>query len=396
MKRLTIISAGLGPDTLTAEAQRAVADADVLFGAPRLLAALDMKGKRCEPFYTVERIAPVLAEYEHGCFAVLVSGDAGFYSAAQRLCREINGCKVKILPGVSSLNAFAARLGIPWQDWALVSCHGTEASPIDAVRRNGRTFVLTGGNSAALAQALCRAGFGALTVRVGEDLGQPGERMRTLTTAELAQAELSPLAVLLIENPHADSRVRCGIPDGEFLRGDVPMTKAEVRAVSMNKLAVHPESVCWDVGCGTGSVTVELGLAAWRGHVYAVDKDAEAVALTRRNCDAFQLGNVSVVQGDAPQALEALPAPDAVFVGGSGRQMADIFAAALEKNPRARIVVNAIALESVQAALACFADRGLVPELVQVAVSAAKNTAGLHLLLAQNPIFIISGGGTDE
>ena len=395
MKQVTIVSAGLGADTLTAEGRRAIERADVLFGAPRLLDAFTGSGKRCEPFYTAERIMPVLDEYEQGRFAVLVSGDAGFYSAASRLHRELTDCETEILPGVSSLNAFAARLGEPWQGYALVSCHGNGDSPVDTVRRSARTFVLTGGNAAALAQGLCRAGFGDLTVRVGEELGQPGERIRTLSVSELAEAEISPLAVLLIENPRADSRVRSGIPDGEFLRGGVPMTKAEVRAVTMSKLAVRPADICWDVGCGTGSVTVELGLAAWRGRVYAVDKNTEAAALTRRNCDAFHLGNVTVAEGAAPEALRELPPPDVVFVGGSGGQMADILAAALEKNPRARVAVNAVAMESAQAALTSFDAHGIAPELVQVSVSAAKNAAGLHMLLAQNPIFIISGGGID-
>ncbi|MBQ1460114.1 MAG: precorrin-6Y C5,15-methyltransferase (decarboxylating) subunit CbiT, partial [Oscillospiraceae bacterium] len=184
--------------------------------------------------------------------------------------------------------------------------------------------------------------------------------------------------------------------DGEFVRGEVPMTKAEIRAISMSKLLPRPDDVCCDVGCGTGSVTVEMALAAWRGHVYAIDKNEEAVALTERNCAAFHLGNVTVRHGGAPEALNDLPPLDVVFVGGSGKNMDAIFDAVLGKNPRAHIVVNAIALESVQAALNAFAAHGLAAEVVQVGVAAAKTVAGLHMMMAQNPIFIISGGGRDE
>ena len=396
MKTVTIVGAGMGPDTVTQEGLRAIEGADVLFGAPRMLADYAYLHKRAETVYTAEGMRPVLAEYGEGRFAVLVSGDTGFYSAAAKLCAALPECRVEVLPGVSSLNYLSARLGKTWQDTALVSCHGRSGHLVDTVRRNASTFALTGGNVSELAQGLCRAGFGALTVHLGENLGRAGESVRAMTARELTRAAVGSLAVLRIENPDADDRVRFGIPDGEFIRGDVPMTKAELRAVTMSKLRPRSGDTCWDVGCGTGSVTVELALAAWRGRVYAVDRSEEAVGLTERNCDAFHLGNVTVLRGAAPAALHDLPAPDTVFVGGSGRSMEAIFDAALEKNPRARVAVNAIALESVQAALRAFESHGLTAEVVQVGVSAAKTVSGLHMLMAQNPIFIITGGGRNE
>lgn len=396
MKTVTIVGAGMGPDTVTAEGLRAIESADVLLGAPRMLADYAHLNKPSVAAYTAEKIRPVLAEYGEGSFAVLVSGDTGFYSAAAALCRELADCEVRLLPGISSLNYLAARLGRTWQDMSLVSCHGRDAALVDTVRRNKSTFALTGGNIPALADALCRAGFGGLIARVGERLGMEGERILALPVAQLKEEEFDSLAVLLIENPAADDRIRFGIPDGEFVRGKVPMTKAEIRAVTMSKLGVRPGDVCWDVGCGTGSVTVEMALAAYRGHVYGVDKNQEAVALTEQNAAAFHLGNVKAICGGAPEALRDLPAPDAVFVGGSGGQMNAVFDIVLEKNPHARIAVNAIALESAQAALAAFAAHGLEAELVQIGVSAARTVAGLHMLMAQNPIFIISGGGSHE
>ena len=368
----------------------------MLFGAPRMLADYAYLNKRAEAVYTAEKMRPVLAEYDEGRFAVLVSGDTGFYSAATKLCEELADCQVEVLPGISSLNYLSARLGKTWQDTALVSCHGRNGNLVDTVRRNATTFALTGGNVPELAEALCRAGFGGLTVQVGENMGMAEESIRTKTAEELTGAQVGSLAVLRIENPRADSRVRFGIPDGEFVRGEVPMTKAEIRAISMSKLLPRPDDVCCDVGCGTGSVTVEMALASWRGHVYAIDKNEEAVALTERNCAAFHLGNVTVRHGGAPEALNDLPPLDVVFVGGSGKNMDAIFDAVLGKNPRAHIVVNAIALESVQAALNAFAAHGLAAEVVQVGVAAAKTVAGLHMMMAQNPIFIISGGGRDE
>ncbi|MBQ7485557.1 MAG: precorrin-6Y C5,15-methyltransferase (decarboxylating) subunit CbiT [Oscillospiraceae bacterium] len=395
MKEVTIISAGLGTDTLTAEAAAALERADVLFGAPRLLAPYEGKGRRCEPVYTAGEMAPVLEEYPSGSFAVLVSGDAGFYSAAERLRRELKDCQVRTVAGVSTVSAFAARLGRTWQDCALVSCHGRDGALTDTVRRNRHTVALTGGNVKELARSLCQAGFGDLTVHAAQSLGQPDEQVSHGTVRQLETADLPPLTTLWIENPAADRRVPFGIEDGAFSRGDVPMTKSAVRAVTMSRLAIRPDDVCWDVGCGTGSVTVELGLAAWQGHVYAVDKDESAAELTRRNAEAFHLGNVTVRRADAPEALSDLPAPDAVFIGGSGSKMAEIFAAVWEKNPCARIVVNAIALESAQRAVELFERRGIEPELMQLGVSTCRVAGGLHMMLAQNPVYIISGGGKE-
>ncbi len=396
MKTVTIVGTGMGPNTVTAEGLRAIENADVLLGAPRMLADYAYLKKPSVPAYTAEKLRPVLEEHGEGTYAVLVSGDTGFYSAAAALCRELADCEVRLLPGISSLNYFSARLGRTWQDTALVSCHGREGALVDAVRRSSATFALTGGNIAQLADDLCRAGFGELTAQVGERLGMEGERICTMSVEQLKEESFDSLAVLLIENPWPDDRVRCGIPDEAFIRGKVPMTKAEIRAITMSKLAIRPVDVCWDVGCGTGSVTVEMALAAYRGRVYGVDKNEEAVVLTERNAAAFHLGNVKAIHGGAPDALRDLPAPDAVFVGGSGGQMSAVFDIVLEKNPRARIVVNAIALESAQAALTAFAVHGLEAELVQVGVSAAKTVAGLHMMMAQNPIFVISGGGSHE
>jgi len=396
VKTVWIVGVGTGPDTLTREAARAVETAQVLFGAPRLLAAYAPDGAPQEPLYTPETIAPVVAASGCDRFAVLVSGDTGFYSAALRLCAELTGCEIKVLPGVSSLNCFFARIARPWQNAALVSCHGRGANLVDTVRRNAETFALTGGNVPQLAAALCDAGFGDLTATVGQELGLPGERIDRMSVRALARAEISPLSVLLIDNPAPDARARTGIPDGEFIRGDVPMTKSPVRAVTMSRLAVRPEDLCFDIGAGTGSVTVEMALAAYRGHVWAIDKNPEAVSLTRKNCAAFHLGNVTALHAGALEALGELPAPDAVFLGGSGGGMRQLVDLVLSKNPNARIVANAIALESAQAALEALEAHGLETELLQIGTGIGRRVAGLHMMTAQNPIFIVTGGPSHE
>lgn len=393
MKHVAIVGLGMSANTLTAEGLRTVEQADVLIGAPRLTAQFERLGKLSFAEFAPQAVADIVDEHEHARFCVLVSGDPGFYSAAEGLCAALTECSVSVVPGVSSLSYLFARLKRPWQDAKLVSCHGRSANLVDAVRRNQLTFVLTGGNMARLGEELIEAGFGRLTAWVGENLGMPDERILTAPVSTLPAAGIGRLAVLLVENPGCDGRVRFGIPDEEFVRGDVPMTKCEVRAVTMSRLSLRPTAVCCDVGAGTGSVTVEMALAAYEGRVYALDTSEQAVSLIRANCRAFHVGNVTPVLGSAPEALEGLPAPDAAFIGGSAGRFGEVFETLLIKNPRVRIVVNAVTLETVHEATEAFAAHGIVPEIVQLGAVRAKPVGNRHMLQAGSPVFIFSGDG---
>lgn len=396
MKQLTIVGVGVGPESVTPSARRAIERAQVLFGAPRLLQEWNAVQKTAYPHYTAAKITPFINNSDADRFALLVSGDVGFYSAAASLCRECDDIEVRMEPGISSLHYFFARLGRPWQDAATVSCHGRQANLVDTVRRSAATFVLTGGNIPALGDALCRAGFSGLAVTVGQRLGMEDESITRHTAAELTSLSADPLTVLLIDNPSPDASCPTGIDDAAFIRGQVPMTKSAVRAVTMSKLRLQPGAVCCDVGAGTGSVTVEMALSAWRGHVYAIDKAPAAIDLIKQNCAAFHIGNVTPILGDALEQFAALPPMDAVFIGGSSGEMEALIAAAVAKNSAVRIVVNAIALETVQQAMAAFSAQGIEPEIVQLSWAETRAVSRVHMLTAQNPIFILSGGGAHE
>lgn len=395
MKQVVIVGLGMSADTLTGQGLRAVEQADALIGAPRLIELFKKLGKPSFAEYAPESVVRIVNEHAGERFCVLASGDTGFYSAAGGLCAALKDCSLTLVPGVSSMSYFFARLLRPWQDAAVISCHGRRANLADAVRRNRLTFVLTGGNVEVLGEGLAKAGFDELTVHVGENLGTPQERILTLPASDLPAAGIGNLAVLLIENPGYDRRVRCGIPDDEFTRGGVPMTKAEVRAVTMSRLALFPQAVCCDIGAGTGSVTVEMALAAYEGQVYALDKNEEAIRLVAANCRAFHIGNVTPIFDVAPEALEKLPAFDAAFIGGSSGRLGEIFEALLIKSPRIRIVVNAVTLETVHEAKEAFAAHGIVPDITQIGVTHARPVGNLHMLQAGSPVFILSGGGNE-
>lgn len=394
MKQVTIVGVGLSAGTLTREGAEALARADLILGAPRLIEALAEFGKPSVAAYQPEEITRCLASQGSGRYCIAVSGDTGFFSAARGLSEALADCEVSWLPGISSLNALFARLRRPWQEAALVSCHGREANLVDTIRRSRLTFALTGQNLAVLGEALTAAGFGRLTATLGENLGLPDERLSTVRLAELADMTPGSLAVLLVENPRADDRIPCGLPDESFLRGKVPMTKSEVRALTLSRLALAPDSVCCDIGAGTGSVTVEMALASYRGRVFALERSEEALRLIRENCRRFHLGNVSVLPGEAAQSLGSLPRLDAAFIGGSAGQLTAIIDALMANNPRIRIVLNAVTLETVQEALDCFQAHGLEPDIVQLAVTRTRLVGRRHMLEAATPVFVMAGGGT--
>ena len=395
MKQVVIIGLGMSADTLTAEGLYELQQADILLGAPRLIEQFADLGKPTCAEYTPEEVARVVNTHACERFCVLVSGDSGFYSATQKLCSHLKDYSLRVIPGVSSLSYFFARLKLPWQAAKLISCHGRESNLVDAVRRNSLTFALTGGNIAQMGQKLTQMGFGALNAHVGENLGAPEERILTMPVSQLADAGIGALAVLLIENPAPDARVRCGIADSEFIRGEVPMTKAEVRAVTMSKLALSPQAVCCDIGTGTGSLAVEMALAAYEGQVYALDHSEEAIQLVTANCRAFQIGNVEPILGSAPAALVPLPPLDAAFIGGSSGKLPELFQILLHSNPKIRLVVNAVTLETLHTAMDAFSTHGISPEIVQINVSHAKPAGNLHMLHANSPVFILSGGGNE-
>ncbi len=393
MKQVVIVGAGMGPDTLTAQALRAIEQADALIGAPRLIAQFEKLGKPSFAQYAPQAVAGIVNGHECARFCVLASGDTGFYSAAEGLCAVLQDCDVTVLPGVSSIAYFFSRIKRPWQDVKAVSCHGRGANLTDAVRRNRLTFVLTGNNAKALCQTLTDAGFGGLTAYVGENLGLIRERIFSLPVSEIADAKIDKLSVLLVENPKNDKRIPTGIPDGRFIRGAVPMTKAEIRAVVSSKLALRPDFVCCDIGAGTGAVTVEMALAAYEGHIYAADKNEEAIRLVQANCRAFHIGNVTAVLGQAPEALKELPPLDAAFIGGSFGNLGGIVDALFSNNPGIRVAVNAVTLETLNEAMRAFSSHGMDPDVVLINAARANLTGSLHMLQACSPVFIISGGG---
>ena len=394
---VTLIGMGSGqPENLTLQGLAALRQADLILGARRLLAVLPAGCTESRAAaYRPDEVAELLQASGAENAVLVYSGDTGFYSGASSMMEKLEalGVRARVLPGLSSIQLLAAALGRPWQGWNLVSAHGRTCDPVAECMQGRPTFFLTGGSEdpATLCAQLAAEGFGDVQAVVGQCLGTPEEKLFRGSVKELAAGRFNSLSVLLVEAAEVLPRRAPGLPDEAFERGDVPMTKQEVRAAVLAKLAVRPEDILWDVGAGTGSVSVELALAAPRGRVYAVECRPEGCALIKANREKFRTRNLVLVEGLAPAALSDLPAPDAVFIGGSKGSLAAIVDAALDKNPDARICVSAIALETLSAAVAALTAKGRTVQMSQIAVSRAKAVGGLHLMMAQNPIYLITG-----
>ena len=394
---VTLIGMGSGqPENLTLQGLAALRQADLILGARRLLAVLPAGcTENRAAAYRPDEVAELLQTSGAENAVLVYSGDTGFYSGASSMMEKLEalGVRARVLPGLSSIQLLAAALGRPWQGWNLVSAHGRTCDPVAECMQGRPTFFLTGGSEdpATLCAQLAAEGFGDVQAVVGQCLGTPEETIFRGSVKELAAGRFNSLSVLLVEAAEVLPRRAPGLPDEAFERGDVPMTKQEVRAAVLAKLAVRPEDILWDVGAGTGSVSVELALAAPRGRVYAVECRLEGCALIKANREKFRTRNLVLVEGLAPAALSDLPAPDAVFIGGSKGSLAAIVDAALDKNPDARICVSAIALESLSAAVAALTAKGRTVQVSQIAVSRARAVGGLHLMMAQNPIYLITG-----
>lgn len=394
---VTLIGMGSGqPENLTLQGLAALRQADLILGARRLLAVLPAGcTENRAAAYRPDEVAELLQTSGAENAVLVYSGDTGFYSGASAMMEKLEalGVRARVLPGLSSIQLLAAALGRPWQGWNLVSAHGRTCDPVAECMQGRPTFFLTGGSEdpATLCAQLAAEGFGDVQGVVGQCLGTPEEKLFRGSVKELAAGRFNSLSVLLVEAAEVLPRRAPVLPDEAFERGDVPMTKQEVRAAVLAKLAVRPEDILWDVGAGTGSVSVELALAAPRGRVYAVECRPEGCALIKANREKFRTRNLVLVEGLAPDALSDLPAPDAVFIGGSKGSLAAIVDAALDKNPDARICVSAIALESLSAAVAALTAKGRTVQVSQIAVSRARAVGGLHLMMAQNPIYLITG-----
>ena len=400
-QKISLVGIGMGAEkTLTLEGKKALNEAELLIGAKRMTEAVQKPGQMVLHEYRSEKIVEYIREHpKYRTVAIALSGDVGFYSGAKKLIDQLDG-NVEVICGISSVVYFMSKIGLSWDDAKIVSAHGRNCNLISMIRHNPKVFSILGTEDgvAVLASRLVYYGMGDVTLYVGENLSYENEKIFHDKAANLTEYRGDALSVVTACNEKATplSAVH-GISDGEFLRGKAPMTKEEVRTVSLSKLRLSEDSVCYDVGAGTGSVSVEMALRAWMGQVYAIEKKEDALALLKENKKKFAVDNLAIIPGVAPEAMTELPAPTHAFIGGSSGNMQDIINLLLEKNPKVRIVINCITLETVTEAMNAIRDFGLEDvDIVQLAAARSKSIGRYHMMMGENPIYIISCSGRGE
>lgn len=395
---ITLLGIGMGSqETLTVQGKKAAKSADLIIGAKRMADAVREPGQAVVYEYRSDVIAEYIRNHpEYEKIVIALSGDVGFYSGARKLLTALGSeeSNVEVICGISSVVYFMSKIGLSWDDAKITSAHGKHCNLISMIRHNQKVFSILGTGTAVaeLAGKLVKYHMGEVLLYVGENLSYPDEKIFVKKAEELTNYEGQPLSVVCAfhENPEPALSTH-GIPDEEFIRGKAPMTKEEVRSVSLSKLRLTEDSICCDVGAGTGSVSVEMALRADQGQVFAIEKKEEAAALLEENKQKFAVDNLEIIKGEAPQALENLPAPTHAFIGGSSGNLKEIVALLLGKNPQVRIVINCITLETISEALDVLKEYDFQQrEVVQLAASRSKEIGRYHLMMGENPIYIIT------
>ncbi|HEY0815749.1 MAG TPA: precorrin-6y C5,15-methyltransferase (decarboxylating) subunit CbiE [Pseudonocardia sp.] len=378
---------------LSTEARAALASAEVVIGAARLLSLVPDDVERL----VLGAIAPALERIRGRRAVVLAGGDPGFFGIV-RVLRE-QGYQPAVLPALSSVQRLFARVGRSWDDVAVVSTHGRALGPaVNIVRARAAAAVLTGPGAGPADLAAALEGW-PRTLVVAEDLGGPDEQLTTLPAADVVGRRWHPLSVVLALRDPAAVPARgwhaggaptppeggWALPDDAFAHRGGMVTKAEVRAFALARLAPRPGTLVWDVGAGSGSVAVECGRLG--SAALAVERGAEDAERVAENAAAHGV-EVRVVHGVAPEALAGLPRPDAVFVGGGGLDVLTACAAVGAD----RVVVALAALDRVGPTRAALAAAGYAVDGVLLAASRlAELPDGAVRLAALNPVTLLWG-----
>ncbi|WMY12501.1 precorrin-6y C5,15-methyltransferase (decarboxylating) subunit CbiE [Paraburkholderia phenoliruptrix] len=399
---LTVV--GIGDDGfagLGRPARRALLEASVIYGGERHLSMLPARlAARRVAWPRPFDLAPLLAERGRPV-CVLASGDPMLFGVGATLARQVPADALRVLPAPSSVSLAAARLGWPLQEVATVSLVGRPLASVNAYLHDGaRVFVLSadGGTPAALAALLNARGFGATRMSVLEHLGGEAERRIDGRADQWSTGEVAALNLIALECRATAGMPRlpltCGLPDDAF-RHDGQLTKRDVRAITLARLAPTPGQLLWDVGAGSGSIGIEWMRAHPACRAIAIEAHAERQGFIGHNRDALGVPGLQLVAGRAPQALEGLPAPDAVFIGGGVTVPGVLEACWASLRDGGRLVANAVTLQG-EAVLAAWRERQ-GGTLTRIALADAQPLGGFDTWRQALPITLyeavkVSGG----
>jgi precorrin-6Y C5,15-methyltransferase (decarboxylating) len=332
---------------------------------------------------------------------ILVSGDPLMYSLYRLVRRTFSGAEVEIIPGVGSIQMFAAKLGETLEDAMVLSAHGRDMGReklASAVTKYSKLFLLCDREQTPgwLAKQLMEAGMDSVLMAAGSYISYPEESIVSGSPEEISLGEYPPLSLVMIKHPEKDSlnnyEGREGlIRDSEFLRNQTPMTKEEIRWIAVGKMNLTSDAIVWDVGAGTGSVSIECAGRCPLGKVIAIEKNSRALEVLYPNCRRMAPGNIEIVEGAAPEVLDGLPKPTHVFIGGAGGALRGILEHLCRRGPGIRAVISCVTLETMMEA---YDLSDSIPglkrmELVTIRIEAERPVGSYHLMEGGHPVTLI-------
>ena len=404
MNKINVVGIGLdGTLGLTEQVREIVNSATLLIGSDRHLSYF--------PYHPAQRLTlgdftqaiSLIATSVDKCIVILVSGDPLFFGLGRLLLLELPAEKLTFHPHLSAVQLAFSAIKIPWQDACFVSIHGRSSDQLIQVLQQGKEkiAVLTDGvnTPSAIAQLFLSLDLPTnYKFWVCENLGGDNQQVSCFAASELINRTFAPLnvVVLLRQETAIDLEIALphfGINDRHYLGfSDRPglMTKREIRVLVLGELALQSQQVVWDIGAGTGSVSIEIARLCPNSQVYAIEKTSVGYGLIAQNCRRFQVNNVVAIQGAAPEALANLPNPDRVFIGGSGGNLTEILNACDRLLPKGVIVLALATVEHLTMALSWLGDRAWNYQLLQVQLSRSVPVAHLTRFSPLNPITIIT------
>lgn len=399
MSKIYVIGAGVkGHEEFGRRALELIKQADLLVGGERQLALFpDFAGAKLVIDNNLGTVVARLTSHP-GRAVVLSSGDPLFFGIGRHLLRNLPDADFEFLPNVSSVQYAFAKIGVPWDDAVFVSTHGRGLKEaVDRIVANDKAAVLTDEqhNPAAIARELIERGRDGYTAWLCENLGSAEERIVRTDVRGLLELAAAPLNVLILikeyEAGGVGARPMLGIADEEFASVKKLITREEVRAVSLAKLRLRHDLTLWDVGAGSGSVSIEADHLLPNGEVYAIERNPQSLTFLKENLGKFQSRHVNVVAGEAPACFDQLPDPDRVFIGGSGGNLWEILKAVDGRLPAAgRVVINAVTLDTLTAATEFFENAGYQLEVVTINIARTRPLTDYKLFEAHNPVFVIT------
>ncbi|MDR0378713.1 MAG: precorrin-6y C5,15-methyltransferase (decarboxylating) subunit CbiE [Candidatus Accumulibacter sp.] len=412
-----------GWDGLSGAARRHLREASVVIGAERTLALVRDEIPSAHLRAMDGALADVPGWIAAACsgnraVAVLATGDPFCHGIGKFLSEKLRDrpdCALEILPGVSVLQLACARFRQPWSEVGIASCHARDtgewyfgATPehalypaVRALARHPLVFVFTGPENtpARLARALLAAGYECdeITFSVASRLLQADERLfPAMTLADAARTDFSQPNVVLVRRESGHAVPVFGLDDSRYVQRAPEkglITKQEARVLSLAKMRIAPDAVVWDIGAGAGSVGLEAAGLAPAGHVWAIEKNPADAANARENARRLRITNYTLEEDRAPRRLDAWPDPDAVFIGGSGGELAGLIPFVLARmKPGGRLVMNFVTLENLAAATTALDRVGAAWEVTQLQASRSQPIVDGHRLAAQNPVWIMAAG----